>query len=197
MPGRARLPAPAGCPWSLSFTREPSSSAGNLPQLGWEWGGGPGGPVAPTSSQGPSTVLSRSGVGRQGLQEEPRTPSLVGFSVFVALAELGAAGQPCLGAGMMIRGDGRGMMIRVDRIKEASAPLELHPYGAFQPALSARGSPQGISSAIYSKYPENPGRGIGPAWAQGCSAFLGCLGAPFFNSQMWPVVCSVLSPVQG
>lgn len=146
---------------------------------------------------GPSTVLSRSRVGRQGLQEEPRTPSLVGFSVFVALAELRAAGQPCLGAGMMIRGDGRGMMIRVDRIKEASAPLELHPYGAFQPALSARGSPQGISSAIYSKYPENPGRGIGPAWAQGCSAFLGCLGALFFNSQMWPVVCSVLSPVQG
>lgn len=29
-------------------------------------------------------------------------------------------------------------MIRADRIKEASAPLELQPYGAFPPARSTR-----------------------------------------------------------
>lgn len=43
---------------------------------------------------------------------------------------------------MMIRVDRRGMMIRADGIQEASALLKLDPCGAFQPALSARGSPR-------------------------------------------------------
>lgn len=94
--------------------------------------------MASTSSQGSSSVFSRSRAGRQGSQEEPRTRSLAGFPALVALAELGAAG---LGAGMMIRVDSRGVTIRADFIKEESAPLKLHPCGASLPARSARGSP--------------------------------------------------------
>lgn len=90
-------------------------------------GRGPGVPCLPSQ---PGSFLWA------GLQGEPRTLSPVGFSVLVALAELGAA---CLGVRVMIK---------ADRIKEASARLRLHPYGAFQPALLPAARPGSFLGAL-------------------------------------------------
>lgn len=130
------LAPPVRCPRCLSFTREPSSSAGNQPPpAGVGLGRGPGVPRLPLPAKVLPCGFSRS----RDCGESPGHCRWLGFLRWWHWQSSGLRG----GVRVMIRTDRRRMvmmmmmvMIRADRICWAVTPS----VWCLQPALSARGS---------------------------------------------------------